>query len=309
MNFAHASVLIHESMGLLKPRPGERYLDGTLGGGGHAEEILLRSSPDGRVLGLDWDEDAVRAAEQRLSRFGDRLTVLQANFHRGKDILTDMNWGQVDGVLLDLGVSSHQFDAAERGFSFQASAPLDMRMDRRQRLTALEIVNSFPEAEIAKIISDYGEEPRARRIAAAIATERKDRAIETTIDLAGIIARVKGKRSRAHHPATQTFQALRIAVNRELETLKQFLEYGYELLQPGGRMVIISFHSLEDRLVKTAFRKWSEKCVCPPRTIRCECGWSQKAQRLTRKPIIASAEEVRANPRARAAKLRAVVRI
>ena len=309
MKFAHTSVLIQESMGLLKPRPGERYLDGTLGGGGHAEEILLRSSPDGRVLGLDWDEDAVRAAGQRLSCFGDRLTVHRANFAQAKDILTDINWGQVDGVLLDLGVSSHQFDAAERGFSFQASAPLDMRMDRRQRLTALEIVNSFPETEIAKIISDYGEEPRARRIAAAIATERKDRAIETTIDLADIIVRVKGKRSRTHHPATQTFQALRVAVNRELETLKRFLEYGYELLQPGGRMVIISFHSLEDRLVKTAFRKWSEQCICPPRTLNCECGWSQKARRLTRKPIIASAEEVRANPRARAAKLRAVVRL
>jgi 16S rRNA (cytosine1402-N4)-methyltransferase len=309
MKFAHTSVLIQESMGLLKPRPGECYLDGTLGGGGHAEEILLRSSPDGRVLGLDWDEDAVRAAGQRLNRFGDRLTVRQANFDQAKEILAHINWDRVDGVLLDLGVSSHQFDAAERGFSFQASAPLDMRMDRRQRLTALEIVNSFPEAEIAKIISDYGEDPRARRIAAAIATERKDRAIETTIDLADLISRVKGKRSRAHHPATQTFQALRIAVNRELETLKRFLESGYELLRPGGRMVIISFHSLEDRLVKTAFRKWSEKCVCPPRTLKCECGWSQKAQRLTRKPIIASAEEVRANPRARAAKLRAIVRL
>jgi 16S rRNA (cytosine1402-N4)-methyltransferase len=307
--FAHTSVLIQESMGLLKPRSGECYLDGTLGGGGHAEEILLRSSPDGRVLGLDWDEDAVRAAGQRLNRFGDRLTVRQANFDQAKEILAHINWDRVDGVLLDLGVSSHQFDAAERGFSFQASAPLDMRMDRRQRLTALEIVNSFPETEIAKIISDYGEEPRARRIATAIATERKGRAIETTIDLADIVSRVKGKRSRAHHPATQTFQALRIAVNRELETLKRFLESGYELLRPGGRMVIISFHSLEDRLVKTAFRKWSEKCVCPPRTLKCECGWSQKAQRLTRKPIIASAEEVRANRRARAAKLRAVVRI
>jgi 16S rRNA (cytosine1402-N4)-methyltransferase len=307
--FAHTSVLIQESMGLLKPRPGECYLDGTLGGGGHAEEILLRSSPDGRVLGLDWDEDAVRAAGQRLNRFGDRLTVRQANFDQAKEILAHINWDRVDGVLLDLGVSSHQFDAAERGFSFQASAPLDMRMDRRQRLTALEIVNSFPEAEIANIISDYGEEPRARRIAAAIATERKARAIETTIDLAELISRVKGRRSRAHHPATQTFQALRIAVNRELETLKRFLESGYELLRPGGRMVIISFHSLEDRLVKTAFRKWSEKCVCPPRTLKCECGWSQKAQRLTRKPIIASAEEVRTNRRARAAKLRAIVRL
>jgi 16S rRNA (cytosine1402-N4)-methyltransferase len=309
MDFAHTSVLIQESMGLLKPRPGERYLDGTLGGGGHAEEILLRSNPDGRVLGLDWDEDAVRAAAERLSRFGDRLTLRRANFVQAKEILADINWNQVNGVLLDLGVSSHQFDAAERGFSFQASASLDMRMDRRQPLTALEIVNYFTESQIAKIISDYGEEPRARRIAAAIATERKDRAIETTIDLADLIVRVKGKRNRAHHPATQTFQALRIAVNRELETLKTFLEYGYELLQPGGRMVIISFHSLEDRLVKTAFRKWSEKCICPPRTLHCECGWSQKARRLTRKPIIASAEEVRANPRARAAKLRAVVRL
>ena len=309
MKFAHTSVLVQESMGLLKPRAGERYLDGTLGGGGHAEELLLRSSPDGRVLGLDRDEDALQAAAQRLSRFGDRLTLRQANFDQAKEILADINWNQVNGVLLDLGVSSHQFDTPERGFSFQASAPLDMRMDRRQRLTASEIVNSFPEAEVAKIISDYGEEPRARRIAAAIATERKERRIETTLDLADLVARVKRKRDRAHHPATRTFQALRIAVNREMESLKQFLEYGFELLQPGGRMVIISFHSLEDRLVKTAFRKWSDKCICPPRTLKCECGWSQKAQRLTRKPIIASAEEVRANPRARAAKLRAAVRL
>ena len=220
-----------------------------------------------------------------------------------------MNWGKIDGVLLDLGVSSHQFDAAERGFSFQSTAPLDMRMDRRQSLTAFEIVNTFPEAEIAKILTEYGEEPRARRIAAAIVAERRDRAIETTTDLARVIARVKGRRSRAHHPATQAFQALRIAVNQELESLKDFLENGYELLQTGGRMVIVSFHSLEDRLVKTAFRKWSQKCLCPPRTMKCECGWSQKVQRLTRKPIIASAEEVRANPRARAAKLRAVVRV
>lgn len=309
MNFGHTPVLIQESMGLLKPTSGERYLDGTLGGGGHAEQILLRSSPDGRVLGLDWDEDAITAARKRLDGFGHRLTILQANFQQAKVILRDMNWGKIDGVLLDLGVSSHQFDAAERGFSFQSSAPLDMRMDRRQSLTAFEIVNTFPQAEIAKIITDYGEEPRARRIADAIVAERKDRAIETTTDLARVISRVKGRRSRAHHPATQTFQALRIAVNHELESLKEFLEHGYEMLQPGGRMVIISFHSLEDRLVKTAFRKWSQKCLCPPRTMKCECGWTQKVQRLTRKPIIASAEEVRANPRARAAKLRAVVRV
>ena len=309
MSFAHIPVLVQESMALLKPRPGEHYLDGTLGGGGHAEEILLRSSPDGRLLGLDWDEDAVTAARQRLHRFGDRLSIVQANYHQAQAILTDINWGRIDGVILDLGVSSHQFDAAERGFSFQSSAPLDMRMDRRQSLTALEIVNTFPEAEIAKIIAEYGEEPRARRIAAAIVAERRERAIETTTDLARVIGRVGGRRRRAHHPATQTFQALRIAVNRELESLKNFLENGYELLSAGGRMVIISFHSLEDRLVKTAFRKWSQKCLCPPTAMRCECGWNQKVQRLTRKPIIASPEEVRANPRARAAKLRAVVRV
>jgi 16S rRNA (cytosine1402-N4)-methyltransferase len=309
MSFGHTPVLIQEAMGLLKPRPGERYLDGTLGGGGHTEQILLRSSPDGRVLGLDWDEDAVTAARQRLSRFGDRLTIIQANFQQAKAILTDMNWGPIDGVILDLGVSSHQFDSAERGFSFQSSAPLDMRMDRRQRLTAAEIVNTFAEAEIARIITDYGEEPRARRIAAMITAERQNRAIETTTDLARIIGRVKGRRNRAHHPATQTFQALRIAVNRELDSLRDVLEHGYEMLTPGGRMVIISFHSLEDRLVKTAFHKWSQRCLCPPKTMKCECGWSQKVQRLTRKPIIASAEEVRANPRARAAKLRAVVRV
>ncbi|MPZ77875.1 MAG: 16S rRNA (cytosine(1402)-N(4))-methyltransferase RsmH [Deltaproteobacteria bacterium] len=309
MKFAHVPVLVQEVMGLLKPKPGERYLDGTLGGGGHTEEILLRSSPDGRVLGLDWDEDAVTAARQRLSRYEDRLTIRQTSFEKAKNILTEMNWGQIEGVVLDLGVSSHQFDDAERGFSFQTSARLDMRMDRRQPLTAFDIVNAHPVAEITRILAEYGEEPRARRIAAAIATERRNRTIETTADLAEIVAKVKRRRSHGHHPATQTFQALRIAVNRELESLNVFLERGYELLRPGGRMVIISFHSLEDRLVKTAFRKWTQSCLCPPRTLRCDCGWSQKAHRLTKKPIVASAEEVRANPRARSAKLRAVVRI
>jgi 16S rRNA (cytosine1402-N4)-methyltransferase len=309
MKFAHTPVLIQEVMGLLKPKPGERYLDGTLGGGGHTKEILLRSSPDGRVLALDLDEDAVRAARHRLSEYEDRLTIRQASFNSAKDILTDLGWGPLDGVVLDLGVSSHQFDTAERGFSFQASAPLDMRMDRRQRLTALEIINAFPESEISRILTEYGEEPRARRIAAAIVAERKRRTVETTTDLAEIVAKAKGKRSRGHHPATQTFQALRIAVNRELETLREFLENGYQLLRPGGRMVVISFHSLEDRLVKTAFRRWSQSCLCPATALKCECGWSQKVQRLTKKPIIASPEEVRANPRARSAKLRAVVRI
>jgi 16S rRNA (cytosine1402-N4)-methyltransferase len=309
MNFAHTPVLLQEVMGLLKPQPGERYLDGTLGGGGHTEEILIRSSPDGRVLALDWDEDATTATQRRLSRYQDRLTIRRTSFENAGDILTQINWAPVDGVVLDLGVSSHHFDVAERGFSFQTSAPLDMRMDRSQTLTACEIVNAFPVAEIAKILAHYGEEPAARRIAAAIVAARKERPIETTTELAAIVAATKKARHHGRHPATQTFQALRIAVNRELEALQRVLERGYEWLRPGGRMVIISFHSLEDRLVKNAFRKWTQSCLCPPRVIRCECGWSQKARRLTRKPIVASAEEVRANPRARSAKLRAVVRI
>lgn len=309
MKFAHVAVLVKEIMGLLRPQSGERYLDGTLGGGGHTEPILLKSHPDGRVLALDRDEDALAAVRQRLCGYEDRLTIRRGNFADAKDYLREMDWGQVDGAVLDLGVSSHQFDDAERGFSFQVSARLDMRMDRRQSLTALELVNSAPAAELAQILARYGEEPQARRIAAAIEAARRKRPIETTDDLASLVAGAKRGRGRGHHPATQTFQALRIAVNAELDNLQRFLQDGYELLRPGGRMVIVSFHSLEDRLVKNAFRRWSQSCLCPPRTPRCECGWSQKVRRLTRKPIVASPEEVRDNPRARSAKLRAVVRV
>jgi 16S rRNA (cytosine1402-N4)-methyltransferase len=309
MLFTHVSVMVREVIDLLRPEPQKRYLDGTLGGGGHTEAILTHSSPDGEVLGLDLDDAALAAAAERLSGFESRLTMRQANFATARPILSEIGWRSVDGIVLDLGVSSYQLDAPERGFSFRSRAELDMRMDRRQSLNAYEIVNTFPVSELQRILRDYGEEPQARRIAVALAAARTSRAIRTTEELAEIVARVKGQRQRDHHPATQTFQALRIAVNQELENLAHFLRDGYDLLRPGGRMVIISFHSLEDRLVKNALRKWNRDCLCPPRTPICRCGWSRKVKMLTKKPLSPSPSEVKANPRARSAKLRAVERI
>ena len=310
--FAHVSVLLREVIEYLNPKPGNRYLDGTLGGGGHSEQILIDSEPDGLVLGLDRDEEALSAARQRLQRFGDRLSARQASFADAGEILVAIGWQAVDGVILDLGISSHQIDSPERGFSFRADGRLDMRMDRRQDLDAQRILNSCSEAELERIFRDYGEEPQARRIARALVAERKNKAIETTAELARIIARAKlsrGGRGRDHHPATQVFQALRIAVNQELVELERFLDKGYELLGPQGRMAIISFHSLEDRLVKQAFRKWSRTCLCPPRALICRCGWSPKVKLLTKKPVVPSAHEIETNPRARSAKLRVAERI
>ena len=301
--------MTREVTDFIRPVPQKRYLDGTLGGGGHAESILTHSSPDGQLLGLDLDESALVAARERLARFGDRVTVRQANFTTARAILAEIGWQRVDGVVLDLGVSSMQLESGERGFSFQRGARLDMRMDQRQSLDAYQVVNTFGVSELERILRKYGEEPRARPIARAIASERTHKAIETTEELAEIVARFKGKGDRDHHPATQTFQALRIVVNQELDNLDRFLEDGYELVWPKGRLVIISFHSLEDRLVKTAFRKWNRDCICAPRTPTCQCGWSRKAKLLTTKPLSPSAREIKANPRARSAKLRSVERI
>ena len=307
--FAHVSVLVRQVIACLKPGPGKRYLDGTLGGGGHSEQLLIESSPDGQVFGLDRDADALAAAQERLSRFEGRFIARQASFAIAKEILAENGWDHVDGVILDLGISSHQIDAPERGFSFRTDTRLDMRMDRRQSLDAREIVNSSTLEQLEGMFRDYGEEPQARRIARAIVAERKNRSVETTEQLVQIISRIKGGRRRDHHPATQVFQALRIAVNQELQQLERFLESGYEMLRPGGRMAIISFHSLEDRIVKRAFRKWHRACLCPPRVLRCRCGWSQKVKLLTKKPIVPPASEVQSNPRARSAKMRAVERI
>ena len=306
MAFAHVSVLAREVIEFLKPEPGKRYLDGTLGGGGHTERLLIESSPDGLVLGLDRDDEALAAAQLHLSHFGARLAARQASFAAAGEILAELHWQSVDGAILDLGLSSHHLDTPERGFSFRSSARLDMRMDRRQRLDAYEIVNRYLAAELERILKIYGEEPRARRIASAIVAARP---IETTGGLAALIARAKGGRAGNRHPATQSFQALRIAVNQELDHLESFLENGYELLAPGGRLAVISFHSLEDRLVKSAFRKWSRNCLCPPRAPACTCGWSRKAKLLTTRPVTPSAAECRSNPRARSAKLRVVERV
>ena len=309
MVYAHAPVMAQEVMELLRPEAQRKYLDGTLGGGGHSEKILELSSPDGMVLGLDWDEEAVAAARQRLERFGDRLVVRRANFREARGILQQLGWGRVDGVLLDLGLSSHHVESAERGFSFHAQARLDMRMDRRRTLDASEVVNSFSVSELARILREYGEEPRARQIALAIDAQRKRGRIANTKELAQLVVRVAGRKRGRIHPATKTFQALRIAVNRELENLEGFLEDAYELLRSNGRMVVISFHSLEDRLVKQAFRKWSRSCICPPKTPICRCGWSQQVKLLTSRPRLPSHAELEHNPRARSAKLRAVERL
>ncbi len=313
MVYEHVPVFVERVLEILRPEAGKRYLDGTLGGGGHSEQLLERSSPDGQVLGLDWDEDAVQAAQYSLKRFEDRLVIRWAKFTAAREILEEIGWEKVNGILLDLGLSSHQIESPERGFSFKAKARLDMRMDRRQSLDAYRVVNTFPMTELERIFREYGEEPLARRIALAIDAARRRRAIETTWELVEIVTSVarKGKSRSAQgryriHPATRTFQALRIAVNQELENLATFLENAYEMLLSNGRIVVISFHSLEDRLVKKAFQKWSRSCLCPPRLPLCRCGWSQKAKVLTPKPLLPTREEIRTNPRARSAKLRAV---
>lgn len=307
--YSHVSVLVPEVATLLGPRPGKRYFDGTLGGGGHAEQILIESSPDGQVLGLDRDDEALAAAQQRLHRFSGRLITRQASFADALDILSAIGWYRVDGVILDLGISSHQIDSLERGFSFRSNAMLDMRMDRRQSVDARQILNGSSAEELERIFRVYGEEPQARRIARAIVDQRQTQPLETTGELVGVVDRIKGRGRRDHHPATQVFQGLRIAVNQELDHVERFLENGYEILRPAGKMAIISFQSLEDRMVKTAFRKWSRACLCPPRAPHCRCGWSQKVKLLTKKPIVPSPGEIAANPRARSAKLRAVERV
>ena len=309
MAYEHIPVMAREVGQFLNAGPHRRFLDGTLGGAGHSEQILIDSSPDGQILGLDLDDEALVEARRRLARFQDRVTLRQSSFSTAREILSEIGWHSVHGAILDLGASSHQLRSEERGFSFRSQARLDMRMDRRQALDAYQIVNSFPVAELEKILRTFGEERQARRIASRIAEARRSKPLETAAELGQLIERVKGSRTHGHHPATQSFQALRIAVNQELRHLELFLADGYELLEPNGRMVIISFHSLEDRLVKAAFRRWSRDCLCPPRTPACRCGWNQKARLLTRKAMVPSASEIASNPRARSARLRAVERI
>ena len=307
----HRPVMIEETLFFLDCKPGGTYVDGTVGGGGHAFEILKKNAPDGKLIGIDRDDEALAESEKRLEPFGARKILVKGNFANLEEILSDLGVGKVDGILLDLGVSSHQFDTAERGFSFSAEALLDMRMDQSRGPTAGDLVNGLSERELKRIIREYGEEPMAGRIARAVSVRRSKSPIETTKDLAEVVlhaVQFPGRRMRIH-PATRTFQALRIAVNDELASLYRAVHESTELLKKGGRIVVISFHSLEDRIVKTLFRSWEKGCICPPDFPQCTCLRESRLRVMTRKPVLPGETEIDANPRARSAKLRAAERI
>jgi 16S rRNA (cytosine1402-N4)-methyltransferase len=285
----------------LQPRAGGRYVDATLGAGGHAAGILQASAPDGRLLGLDVDPQALRLARERLFPFGERAVLRQASYVQLGMVLDALGWERVDGVLLDLGVSSMQVDTPARGFSFRSDAPLDMRFDPRGPQTAADLVNALSEADLADLIYRYGEDPAARRIARAIVAARP---LQTTGQLAEVIARVKRSRRGAPHPATQTFQALRIAVNGELDAIETVLPIALGRLAPGGRLAVISFHSLEDRIVKRFFQRESRDCLCPPRQPVCTCGHRAQLKIVAPKLVRPTPDELAQNPRARSARLR-----
>ena len=297
---AHQPVLYHEIIHALRPKSGGLYVDGTLGAGGHAAGILAGSAPDGMLLGLDVDPQALELARLKLAPFGERGCLIQASYVTFASHLINLGWKAVDGILLDLGASSMQFDTQERGFSFLADGPLDMRFDPSNPLTAGQIANDWPETELADVIHRYGEEPASRRIAQAIVRARP---LYGTLQLAAVIEKALGRRG-PHHPATLTFQALRIAVNGELDALEGVLPQTVEALVPGGRLAIIAFHSLEDRIVKEYFRRESRDCICPPRQPVCTCGHKALISEVNRRPIMASTEEIRQNPRSRSARLR-----
>ena len=309
--FSHIPVLLDETLELLAPARGGIFVDGTLGGGGHAEAVLSRLPETGRLIGIDRDWEAVRAAGDRLSSYGDRFTALHGNFFDMGALLSEIGVNAVDGILLDLGVSSHQLDTQERGFSYKSEAPLDMRMDQGAALTARDVVNKYPEAELARVIWTYGEERFSRRIAERICRTREQSPIETTLQLAQIVRdAIPGKyRNEPQHPARRTFQALRIEVNNELGGLDRAVEQACDLLQKGGRLCIITFHSLEDRIVKQAFRRFENPCTCPPSAPICNCGKEPKAKILTKKPLTASQEEETRNSRSTSAKLRCIEKI
>ncbi|MCL4535673.1 MAG: 16S rRNA (cytosine(1402)-N(4))-methyltransferase RsmH [Bacteroidetes bacterium] len=303
-SYEHTPVLFEEVMAALQPRPGGRYIDATLGLGGHARGILERSAPGGRLLGLDADPDAVESAKQRLVDFGERCVLVVANFAEVGSVAVEHGFAAVDGVLFDLGVSSMQLGRAERGFSFQSEGPLDMRLDPSQTTTAADLVNRLTVEELADIFYRYGEERRSRPLARAITAAREQSPIRTTGQLAAIVRRVVPRGRGRIDPATRAFQALRIAVNRELESLERALPQALDLLRPGGRLAVISFHSLEDRIVKTFMAREARGCICPPGLPVCRCGHRPRLRLITRKPITPTREEEKTNPRSRSAKLR-----
>ena len=300
MEFKHKSVLLDETIESLNIKPNGIYVDGTLGGGGHSYEIAKRLTDGGRLIGIDQDEDAIRAAKERLSEFADRVTIARDNYCNMPKVLDELGISKVDGILLDIG------DEAERGFTYKQDAPLDMRMDQRQEMTAKDIVNGYSEEDLYRIIRDYGEDKFAKNIAKHIVQARQIKPVETTFELDEIIKAAIPMKFRATggHPAKKTFQAIRIELNRELEVLDESIDAMTDLLNDNGRLCIITFHSLEDRIVKTRFRKNENPCTCPPDFPVCVCGKKPKGKVITRKPIVPDEEELEENKRAKSSKLR-----
>ena len=306
MEFKHKSVLLEETIDGLRVKPDGIYVDGTLGGAGHAQEVCRRLSAKGRFIGIDQDQDAIVAASERLSAYGDRVQIIRSNYCYMANELKNLGIQKVDGIVLDLGVSSYQLDNEERGFTYRVDAPLDMRMDQRQKMTARDIVNDYSESELYRVIRDYGEDRFAKNIAKHIVAERAKGPIETTGQLNEIISHAIPMKIQktSGHPSKRTFQALRIELNHELDVLRDTLDDMIDLLNPGGRLCIITFHSLEDRIVKSSFRKNENPCICPSHFPVCVCGNVSKGKVITRKPILPSEEELAVNSRSKSAKLR-----
>jgi len=311
MEFKHIPVLYHEIMEIMAPQPGEVFVDCTLGGGGHSKGFLERISPTGTLIGIDQDTNALAAAQANLAAYEGRVTYVHSNYSDLDRILSENAPEGVDGILFDIGVSSHQLDEKDRGFSYMQDAPLDMRMNREQELTAYTVVNTYSEDELNRILKEYGEEKWARRIAKFIVEFRTKKPIETTGELVDIIRRAipKGAREEGSHPAKRTFQAIRIEVNDELGVLSRTISSAVKHLKKGGRLGIISFHSLEDRIVKEQFRYFASDCICPPEMPFCQCDKVSEVKILTRKPVVATKEELAENSRAKSAKFRAVEKI
>jgi 16S rRNA (cytosine1402-N4)-methyltransferase len=311
IKFSHYSVMLPECIESLNIKPDGIYVDGTTGGGGHSFEIASRLSEGGRLICIDQDTDALAAAKERLAPFCDRITFVKNNFTNLSSVLESLEIEKIDGLLLDLGVSSYQLDTPERGFSYNNDAPLDMRMDKDAALSAYDVVNTYPESELRRILFDYGEESFAPKIAGAIASARAQKPIETTLELTNIIKSVMPKKMLAvgHHPAKKTFQAIRIEVNSELSVIAPAINSAVEHLAPGGRIAIISFHSLEDRCVKSTYQKNAQGCTCPPDFPVCICGNKPKIKIITKKPLLPGKEELEVNHRSHSAKLRVAEKI
>ncbi|MCI6858998.1 MAG: 16S rRNA (cytosine(1402)-N(4))-methyltransferase RsmH [Eubacterium sp.] len=306
MEFVHKSIMLAETIQALHIKPEGIYVDGTLGGAGHSLEIVKRLGPSGRLIGIDQDGEAIEAAAKRLEPYKEKVTIVRSNYAQMKKVLCDLSIHKVDGILLDLGVSSYQLDNAQRGFTYREDVPLDMRMDQRQEKTARDIVNDYSEMELYRIIRNYGEDKFAKNIAKHIVMAREKKPVETTGQLTDIIrAAIPAKvRAGGGHPAKKTFQAIRIELNHELDVLKNNLEDMIDLLNDGGRICIITFHSLEDRIVKNIFRTAENPCICPPEFPVCVCGRKSQGKVITRKPIVPGEEELRENSRSKSAKLR-----